>query len=31
MYMEQYQRWLDYPLEDPALKEELLSIQGQDE
>ena len=27
----QYQRWLDFPLEDPALKEELLSIKDQDE
>ncbi|MDD2956156.1 MAG: phospho-sugar mutase [Oscillospiraceae bacterium] len=26
-----YQRWLEYPLEDPALKEELLSIKGKDE
>ena len=27
----QYQRWLDFPLENPALKEELLSIKDQDE
>lgn len=27
----QYQRWLDFPLEDPTLKEELLSIKDQDE
>lgn len=27
----QYQRWLDFPLEDPALKEELLSIKDKDE
>ena len=27
----QYQRWLDAPLEDPALREELLSIKGQEE
>ena len=27
----QYQRWLDFPLEDPALKEEVLSIKDQDE
>jgi len=27
----QYQRWLDFPLEDSALKEELLSIKDQDE
>ncbi len=27
----QYQRWLDYPLEDPALKEELLSIKEKDD
>ena len=27
----QYHRWLDFPLEDPALKEELLSIKDQDE
>ena len=27
----QYQRWLDLPLEDPALKEELLGIKGKEE
>ncbi|MFQ9846808.1 MAG: hypothetical protein ACLRXC_07975 [[Clostridium] leptum] len=27
----QYHRWLDFPLEDPALKEELLCIKDQDE
>lgn len=27
----QYQRWLDFPLEDPALKEELLGINGKEE
>ena len=27
----QYQRWLDFPLEDPALKEELLGIKGKEE
>lgn len=27
----QYQRWVDYPLEDPALKEELLSIKEKDD
>ena len=31
MYMEDYQRWLSAELEDPALKQELLGIQGQDE
>ena len=31
MYMEDYQRWLSAELEDPALKQELLDIQGQDE
>ena len=27
----QYQRWLDFPLEDPALKEELLGRQGKED
>ena len=31
MYMDDYQRWLSAELEDPALKQELLAIQGQDE
>lgn len=31
MYMEDYQRWLSADLEDPALTEELKSIQGQEE
>ena len=31
MYMDDYQRWLNTSLEDPALTAELQSIQGQDE
>ncbi len=31
MYMEDYQRWLNADLEDPALTAELQAIQGQDE
>ena len=31
MYMDDYQRWLNTNLEDPALTAELQSIQGQDE
>ena len=31
MYMDDYQRWLSTDLEDPALTEELKSIQGQEE
>jgi len=31
MYMDDYKRWLNYPLEDPALTQELMSIEGQDE
>ncbi len=31
MYMDDYNRWLGYPLEDPALKQELESIRGQEE
>ena len=31
MYMDDYQRWLSADLEDPALTEELKSIQGQEE
>ena len=31
MYMDDYQRWLSADLEDPALTEELKSIEGQDE
>jgi len=31
MYMDDYQRWLSTDLEDPALTQELKSIQGQDE
>ena len=31
MYMDDYKRWLSYPLEDPALKAELEAIAGQDE
>ena len=31
MYMDDYQRWLNINLEDPALTAELQSIQGQDE
>lgn len=29
--MANYQRWLDYPLEDSALREELLAVKGKDE
>lgn len=31
MYMEDYRRWLEADLEDPALKEELASIQGKED
>ncbi|MGM9660414.1 MAG: phospho-sugar mutase [Faecousia sp.] len=31
MYMDDYRRWLEADLEDPALTEELKRIQGQDE
>ena len=31
MYMDEYQRWLSYPLEDAALSRELKDIQGQEE
>ena len=31
MYMDDYKRWLEAELEDPALKEELEAIQGKDE
>ena len=31
MYMDEYQRWLSYPLEDAALSRELAEIQGQEE
>ena len=31
MYMDDYKRWLDARLEDPALTEELKKIQGQEE
>ena len=31
MYMDDYKRWLEADLEDPALTEELKSIAGQDE
>ncbi|MGN0976741.1 MAG: phospho-sugar mutase [Faecousia sp.] len=31
MYMDDYKRWLEADLEDPALTEELKKIQGQDE
>ena len=31
MYMDDYKRWLEADLEDPALKEELESIQGKDD
>jgi len=31
MYMDEYKRWLSYPLEDAALTEELKSIEGQEE
>lgn len=31
MYMEEYKRWLDAELEDPALKEELESIRDKEE
>lgn len=31
MYMEQYNRWLAFPLEDTDLKPELASIKGNDE
>ena len=30
MYMDDYKRWLETDLEDPALTEELKSIDGQD-
>ena len=31
MYMEDYKRWLEADLEDPALQEELASIQGKED
>ena len=31
MYMDDYKRWLEAKLEDPALTAELQSIAGQDE
>ena len=31
MYMDDYRRWLEADLEDPALKQELQAIEGQDE
>ena len=31
MYMEDYKRWLEADLEDPALKEELAPIQGKED
>ena len=31
MYQDDYKRWLETDLEDPALKKELLEISGQDE
>ena len=31
MYMDDYKRWLEADLEDPALTEELKKIEGQDE
>ena len=31
MYMDDYKRWLETELEDPALTAELQSISGQDE
>ena len=31
MYMDDYRRWLEADLEDPALKQELQEIEGQDE
>lgn len=31
MYMDEYQRWLNAELEDPALTDELRSIQGQED
>ena len=31
MYMDDYKRWLAHDLEDPALKQELEAIAGQDE
>ena len=31
MYMDDYKRWLETDLEDPALTEELKKIDGQDE
>ena len=31
MYMDDYRRWLEADLEDPALKQELKAIEGQDE
>ena len=31
MYMDDYKRWMEADLEDPALKEELESIQGKEE
>ena len=31
MYLDDYKRWLNAELEDPALKEELLRISGQEE
>ena len=31
MYMDDYKRWLETPLEDPALTRELEGIQGQED
>lgn len=31
MYMDDYKRWLDFPLEDPALTRELQGLTGQEE
>lgn len=30
-HLESYKRWLSFPLEDPALREELLRIEGQED
>ena len=31
MYLEEYKRWMEAELEDPALKEELEAVQGKEE
>ncbi len=31
MYLEEYKRWMEADLEDPALKEELEAVQGKEE